>query len=97
MGSKYEHIVNYLRIFEQSLDDKHEVGIIIAPYNRPFPLAVTRGGGEDFIFFELVNDDNDTFAVVCHYSQLNFAIVPLPKEKTEQTARRIGFLQDTLR
>ena len=92
MTSKYENIVQYLKIFEGALDDEHELGIIIPPFDRPFPLALTRSYGEDFILFELVTDDKDTFAVVCNFSQLNFAIVSLPKETPDQPPRRVGFL-----
>ena len=96
MNQDYKHIVEFIRIFEKALDSEHEVGITISPYGGPFPLAVTRGGGDNFILFELVNSNGDTFAVVQNYSHLNFAIVSLPKQRPDKPARRVGFQTDNL-
>ena len=92
MTSKYRQIVEYLRTFEQHLDNDHEIALRFAQYGGPFPLLVTRSGGEDFILFELATHDNDTFAIVQNYSHLNFAIVSLPKKTHDKPARRVGFL-----
>ena len=94
MSSKYTHIVGYLRIFEQCLDDNHEIALKFPQYGDPFPLLVTRGGGDEFILFELGTSDGDTFAIVQNYSQINFAITALPKKVPDKPARRVGFIND---
>ena len=94
MTKNYSYIVNMLRIFENSLDNEHEVGIKIPDLSKPYPLAVTRGGNDNFILFELVANNGDTFAVIQNYSQLNFSIWALPKQIHGSCPRRIGFLSD---
>ena len=90
MDSKYNHIVHILRTFERSLDDKHEIALSIPLCCEASPLVVVRGYGNDFILFELVGEDENTFAVVQNYSQLKFSVVSLPKKK-DKSSKRIGF------
>ena len=91
MDSKYNRIAEILRTFEKSIDDKHEIGLLFPLAFEAAPLAVTRGCGEDFILFELVGKNGETFTVVQNYSQINFAIVALP---TKTQPRRLGFRPD---
>lgn len=91
--NKYRHIVHILKTFEKALDDEHEIGLSFAHYKHvsAFPLAVTMGSTDEFITFELIADDDETFAIVQHYTQINFSIMAIPKKKNERHARRIGF------
>lgn len=91
MHSKYDLIVQYLRTFEAHLDDEHEIAIQFAQYTGTFSLLLTRGGCDDFILFELADNEDNTFAIVQNYSQLNFAIMSLPKKNPDMPAKRIGF------
>ena len=89
--SNYSLIVNYLKAFEQTLDDNHEVWITFPDYNSSFLLSATLTGGDMFIAFELLSDDGKSCSVIQNYSQLNFAVFSKPKISAKEQARRIGF------
>lgn len=88
---KYSLIVEYLKAFEQTLDDNHEVWITFPDYDCSFLLQATENGKDEFIAFELLSKANEYFAVIQHYSQLNFAVFSKEKAQSATSARRIGF------
>ena len=83
---KYNLIVKYLKGFEMALDENHEVGIKFPEYDEPLALLSTMNGEDQFIAFEF-----DNLSVIQSYSQLNFAIVSIPKTSADKPANRIGF------
>lgn len=96
MTSRYKLIVEYLKAFEQKLDDTQEIALKFPDYDGQFLLLSTMSGGEDFIAFELQNTDGSKFSIIQNYSQLNFAIVSETKENPSKPARRVGFRTDEI-
>ena len=86
--SKYALIVLYLKDFEQTLDDNHEVWITFPEYGGPFFLKSTINGGNEFIAFELLTENNTRLTVLQNYSQLNFALLSKLKADAKIPARK---------
>ena len=92
--SKYGLIVEYLKGFERTLDENHELALKFPDYDGSYILLSTQNGKDEFIAFESLSDLGKTFAVIQSYSQLNFAVFSNPKPDTQPEARRAGFKTD---
>ena len=89
--SKYLLVVQYLKAFERSLDDNHEVWLKMSGYDGSFMLLETMTHEEEFIAFKLLSNTGELFSVIQSYQQLNFAVFSKPKDSPARKAHRIGF------
>ena len=95
----YEHadyscevILNRIKEFENSLDEEHEVAIMLASFGQSITLAVTNIGYSNpstLVFYGYVGDQPAT--LIQHMSQLNFLLLAVKKDSPEKPPRRIGF------
>ncbi len=88
----YELIREYIKEFEDSLDNEHEVGVKLTSFGQSITMSVTDIGYANpttLIFYGLVNGNQAT--LIQHMSQLNFLLIAVPKADPEQPPRRIGF------
>ena len=90
-ANNYSHIVEYLKAFEHTLDDNHEVWITFPDYNSSFLLSATLTGGDMFIAFELLSMDGESCSVIQNYSQLNFAVFSKRRNNLDRPKQKIGF------
>lgn len=90
--TQYEIIKEYIQEFEESLDDEHEVGVMLTNFGHSVTMQVTEISYEKsvlMIFRGYVNGVKAT--LIQHVSQLNFLLTSVPKE-SGRPKRRIGFL-----
>ena len=90
--SKYNFIVKYLKQFEQKLDNGHELWIKFPEYDISFSLQETENGGDEFIAFDLLSEDNEHFAVIQSYSQLNFSVFSKLRTVADKQGKSMGFI-----
>lgn len=89
--TQFEILSRYIRDFEQSLDENHEVGIILTNFGQSITMQVTEIGYEKsvlMIFKGYVNGRMST--LIQHVSQLNFLLTSIEKEP-DRPKRTIGF------
>ena len=89
--SKYSLIVDFLKRFEQTLDDNHEVWLKLPGYNNTFKVLETITGDDEFLAFHLLSGTGEHFSLIQSYSTLNFAVFAKPKSFPDKPAQRIGF------
>ena len=90
-GFQFDIIKDYIETFQQSLDDNHDVGMMLTNFGSSVLMSVTEVGYEDpalMIFKGYVNGNMST--LIQHISQLNFLLTAVPKAP-EIPKRRIGF------
>ncbi|MBO4895074.1 MAG: hypothetical protein J5562_09200 [Clostridia bacterium] len=86
------HILkHYIQEFEQSLDDEHEVGILMTNFGQSVLMQVTEVTYENpviLVFKGFVNEREAT--LIQHINQLNFLLTTIKKE-SNRPKRQIGF------
>lgn len=93
-SNQFEIIKTYIEDFQDSLDNKHDVGILLTNFGSSILMNVTEVGFEDpslMIFRGYVNGNMST--LIQHVSQLNFLLTSVPKAPDEPK-RKIGFISD---
>ncbi len=91
---QFEILKKYIRDFECSLDQEHEVGIMMTNFGQSILMSVTYISYEDpvlMIFKGFVNGREAT--LIQHINQLNFLLTSVEKEPG-RTKRKIGFATD---
>lgn len=91
-NTQFEIIKAYILDFQDSLDNKHDVGVMLTNFGSSILMEVTEIGYEEsvlMIFKGFVNGRMST--LIQHVSQLNFLLTSVPKEP-EQPKRQIGFI-----
>ncbi len=89
---QYEILCEYIKEFQDSLDDEHEVCIQLASFGQSILMQVTSMGyaNPSLITFDgYVN--NQYCQLIQHVNQLSFMLMSSPKAEPEEPARRIGF------
>lgn len=89
----YEVIMARIHDFEQTLDDEHEVGIMLASFGKDITLSVTSieySNPTTLVFHGYVGTQQAT--LIQHVSQLNFLLLAVKKVDPEKPPRRIGFV-----
>ena len=90
----YEVVIERIKEFQSSLDESHEVGVMLASFGTNITMAVNDIGFSNpstLVFYGLVNGKPAT--LIQHISQLNFLLVAVPKHDPDKPPRRIGFAQ----
>lgn len=89
--TQFEILAKYIRDFESTLDDDHEVGLLLTNFGQTITMQVTEISYEQsvlMIFKGYVNGRMST--LIQHVSQLNFLLTSIEKEP-ERPKRTIGF------
>mgnify|MGYP006972981917 CR=1 FL=1 len=89
--TQFEIIRKYVLDFQASLDDQHDIGVLLTSFGSPVLMEVTEISYEKsvlMIFKGLVNGNQTT--LIQHISQLNFLLTSVPKEPGKPN-RTIGF------
>ena len=90
--TQFELIRKYISNFEDSLDNEHEVGVMLTNFGQSVVMQVTEIGYEKsvlMIFNGYVNGQRAT--LIQHVNQLNFLLVASPRSEPEKPKHRIGF------
>lgn len=88
---QFETIKRYIQQFQQVLDSKHDVGLLLTDFGQSVLMAVTEIGCEPphlMVFRGLVNGVEST--LIQNVSRLNFLITAVPKDPKAEH-RQIGF------
>lgn len=88
----YERLILYIQNFEEQLDDDHEIAVGFTSGNA----GVIRIAGigyfdPDIVTFYGTDEFGAKTQLIQHVSQLGVMLRALPKQKTDQEPRRIGF------
>lgn len=90
--TQYDVIKKHIEKFQSTLDDEHEVGLLLTNFGQSTLMNVTHIGYEKsvlMIFKGYVNNQSAT--LIQHINQINFLLLAVPKAEHEKPARRIGF------
>ena len=89
---QYECLKEEILAFQRTLDDEHEVALMLASFGQNITLAVTDIDYRNpslLLFYGYVNGNFTT--LVQHISQLSFLMTAIPKHDPDEPPRRIGF------
>lgn len=89
--AQFEIIKKYVLDFQNSLDQEHDIGIMLTNFGSTVLMEITDIGYEKsviMVFKGFVNGRIST--LIQHISQLNFLLTSVPKEP-EKPKRKIGF------
>lgn len=90
--TQFEIIKAYILDFQQSLDNEHDVGVMLTNFGSSVLMEVTEIGYEEsvlMVFKGYVNGRMST--LIQHVSQLNFLLTSVPKTP-DKPKRQIGFI-----
>lgn len=93
---QYELIMSYIKEFEDTLDDEHEVGVRLTSFGQSILMNVTDIGYANpyiLVFYGFVNGQRST--LIQNMSQLNFLLTAVPKMQPDEPPKRIGFAIDS--
>lgn len=90
----YERLAKYIKNFESSLDDEHEIGARLVSFGSAVTFHIEDMGyyGPDIISFYGKNDQGESLQLIQHTSQLSVLLVAVKKQGDKP--RRIGFILD---
>lgn len=90
----FKSLGDYVRSFEDELDDDHEVGARLVSFGNAVQIHVQSIGftAPFLITFSGVTEKGDSVRLIQHVSQLSFLLVSL--RKISETPYRIGFIWD---
>lgn len=92
--SQYQILKRYITDFEASLDENHEVGVMLTNFGQSVLMSVTNITYEEsvlMVFKGYVNGREST--LIQHINQLSFLLTTVEKEP-DRPKRRIGFSAD---
>lgn len=90
--TQFEILQEYIEEFQSTLDDEHEVGLLLTNFGQATLMQVCEISYEEsvlLIFKGYVNGKYST--LIQHVSQLNFLITSVRKEP-DRPKRKIGFI-----
>ena len=92
--TQFEIIRDYVREFQASLDDEHDVGLMLTNFGQSMLMNVTHISYEKSVLMVFRGFVNGTEAtLIQHVSQLNFLLMAVPKDP-DIPHRKIGFSVD---
>lgn len=90
--TQFEIIRKYVLNFQASLDQEHDVGLLLTNFGHSILMEVTQISYEKsvlMVFHGFVNGREST--LIQHISQLNFLLTSVPKDP-QKPKRKIGFI-----
>lgn len=91
--TQFEIIKDYIEAFEASLDQEHEVGLMLTNFGQSVLMQVTEIGYEKsvlMVFKGVVNGNPAT--LIQHINQLNFLLTAVPRPEPDKPKHKIGFI-----
>lgn len=89
--TQFEIIKRYILDFQQSLDNEHDVGVLLTNFGSTMLMRVTSVGFERSVLMVFRGYvDGREATLIQHVSQLNFLLTSVPKAPDEPK-RKIGF------
>ena len=88
----YKRLAEYIRDFEEELDDDHEIGASLVSFGSNVLFHIEDMGycGPDIIAFYGLNDKGERVQLIQNIAQLSVLLVAV--KKLGEKARRIGFI-----
>lgn len=89
--TQFDIIKKYILEFQKSLDQEHDIGLLLTNFGQSILMEVTQIGYEEsvlMVFRGYVNGQMST--LIQHISQLNFLLTSVPRNP-EVPKRKIGF------
>ena len=89
---QFEKLKKTVIAFMDSLDDEHEIALVLTSCGNSFTMVVTEINYIDpvlIVFNGFVDGEYST--LIQHVTQLNVLIKPIPKQDPEKPPRKIGF------
>lgn len=93
--TQFSIIKKYIRDFENSLDEDHEVGMLLTNFGHSVLMQVTQIGYEKsvmMVFRGYVNGNEAT--LLQHINQLSFLLTAIPRDE-DKPKHSIGFVNPT--
>lgn len=90
--TQFEIIKKYIEEFEDSLDNEHEVGLMLTNFGQSVLMQVLEIGYEKsvlMVFKGIVNGNPAT--LIQHINQLSFMLTTIPRQEPEKPKKKIGF------
>ena len=90
--TQFELLKKYIEEYQASLDDEHEVGLLLTNFGQTTIMQVCEIGYEESVLLIFKGYVNGKFStLVQHVSQLNFLITSVSKDP-DRPKRKIGFV-----
>ena len=91
--TQFDIIREYIEEFESSLDQEHEVGLMLTNFGQSILMQVTEIGYEKSVLlvFKGIVDGNPA-TLIQHINQLSFLLTSVPRQDPEKTKKKIGFV-----
>ena len=89
--TQFEILKKYISDYEKTLDEEHEVGMILTNFGHSVTMQVTNIGYEKYalmVYKGFVNGNPAT--LIQHVSQINFLLTSIPKPD-DRPKQKIGF------
>ena len=91
-NTQFEIIRKYVENFEASLDQEHEVGMMLTNFGQSILMQVTEIGYEKSVLMVFKGNVNGNPAtLIQHINQLSFMLMALPRTEPEKPKKKIGF------
>lgn len=89
---KYEKIAEQIEKYQNTLDNDHEIGLLLTSFGTSILMQVTEIGFQnpDLIYFYGYVDGKKA-QLIQHSSQLNFLLTSVEKADKSKPPKRIGF------
>ena len=90
--TQFEIIKKYVEEFQRTLDDEHEVGLLLTNFGQSMLMNVSDIGFEESVLMVFRGNVNGQMStLIQHISQISFLLTSVPKEDPSAPPRRIGF------
>jgi hypothetical protein len=89
----YDRLNNQIKLFDEELDQDHEVGIKLASFGQAISVHVSELGyhNPSLIFFYGETENGERVQLIQHVNQINFLLIAMPKAKPDEPKRPFGF------
>ena len=90
--TQFEILKEYIEEYQSSLDDEHEVGLLLTNFGQSILMQVTEISYEESVLLIFKGYVNGKFStLIQHVNQLNFLITSVEKSP-DKPKRKIGFV-----
>jgi len=92
----YKRLMHYIKEFDTSLDQEHEVGVRLVNFGQTIQFAVHNIGyyNPKLISFYGELEDGSQVQLVQHVNQISFLLLSVKRKNPEHPKRQIGFERD---
>jgi len=92
----YKRLMNYIKEFDSSLDQEHEVGVRLVSFGQTVQFVVHRIGyyNPKIISFYGETADGSKVQLIQHVNQISFLLQSVQRKNPDQPKHPIGFVHD---